>query len=275
MKRILVILTTIVILISCSALPKYYRKMSTSYATSRGKTYFPLDSTYQLYVRAICREKVSPNFYKSNDPNLVASIERCNCEDMPAGVAAERMEVQYLLYSAQRQYIFYITTIPSYRFIYHGEPVGLYDMPLYRVDHFMNVNDFNTFFIGDINQDTIIFAGSKKKWEFQRSTDGKAITITKVGGNIVEESYAFPIRFYRQEHWIMGIDTSFSDTALSRDHMVKVKGPGVYFTTRAMGPRTRSPLPVFEFEKPFDTVNNYQWLYFMPFRFKTKEVTFK
>jgi hypothetical protein len=259
--------------ISCNTINnlkrKYFTNIIPNEKTIQSMVYMPLDSSYHLYIRSICRPKPGSNFYTSRNPDDPASVIRCNCEEVPADIPKEKMELQYLLYSASKRSVFYITTIPSY--LFKKEKKGIYDMPLYNIDSFLNVKGFNTFFLCRVYDNKIEFPDNTKSWEYDISPNGNYITINTVDTNIVDHSLAFPIRFYKRDSWSMGFNDNFRDSTLATPATHMIKERGLYFSTIKVG-SNKPPFPFFAFKTAFahKKESDYYWLYFRPVRLKQK-----
>ncbi|WP_160718062.1 hypothetical protein [Chitinophaga solisilvae] len=266
--------------LSCSMAKRKYLSFAGYKRVGTLDTQFlPLDKDFQLYVRQICRVRPVPNFYTSRDPNHAAPAERCNCDDKPAGSNMEKMEVAYLLYSPTLRKVLYITTIPTYTLKNGDERRGLYDMPIYRADSFVNVANFNTFFAGEIKGNQFIFIQKKDtlRWTFTTTDNNRIITLSDISrdNGKQEESYgldcslALPVSFYKRNSWTMGFGFNFRSDTIDREHITFMKHQGIWFGREKNG-NEDSFFPLFEFEANVDYRKKYPWVYFGAFRMQSR-----
>ncbi|TWV95121.1 hypothetical protein [Chitinophaga pinensis] len=190
------------------------------------------------------------------------------------------MEIAYLLYSEREKKAFYITQVPNYDMDLSGTRTGVYDMPLYRIDNFLNVSHFNTFFCLTVSEDSLNFNAGRKKgsWLFKKSADGNSVTITDVNftkgrkerNYPVNPSLAFPIVFYKRDNWSIGYSNDFKQQTLTAGHVTYLHRRGVYFSTSKLGYTVKPDFPLFEFERDLAVgENRYRWIYFRSARLKS------
>lgn len=273
MKNCLLIILLLLLGACTSTKSKYFTYVSQEFVNDRHPIFLPLDDSYDLYVRQVCRPRPVNNFYASRDPNDGSPVVRYNCDEAPPCIDKEKIEISYLLYSATKNIVVYLSTIPTYPKL-NGELTGLYDMPLYKVDNFINIWNLNTFLVGEIRKDKFQFIkkNMQKEWTFLMSPCHQFITITNINNikDPVDSSVAFPIRFYRRKSWSMGIDSLFSDTTIvNNKHVVFLKNRGIYFSQGKKANRISPPFPLFEFERAVNPEQTKHWLYFMPFRMQS------
>jgi hypothetical protein len=131
MKQICFISLCLLLLCSCS---KVYYWFDPPPAYSQRLQKIPFDSTYQLFVRTVCRLTA-----------VNRTHELCNCQDPRFGVIPKtKAEVEYLFLSQRHGKAIYITTLP-----YIDTPH--YELSLHQQDNNVVLSDLNRIQIGNYN----------------------------------------------------------------------------------------------------------------------------
>lgn len=181
---------------------------------------FVLDNTYDLYIRQVCRKKFNGDFYDSGNPKNVAAVTRCNCEELPTDQTPERMEIEYVFYSAAHKSFIFISTIPPYIDNASGTRVNTYDMPLYNKHiNYANINYFNHFQFGTVSGSIIKFHPKSKddadEYTIEFSSDRNVLTYESVfikndkrPRSNPSTIFSFPVKFYKQATWDIGKDSN-------------------------------------------------------------------
>lgn len=246
-----------------------------------------LDTTFQLYIRQICRKRPSTGYYESHDPDLPADVKRCNCEESQ-DVNPEKLEIQYLFYSEAKKQFVYITTIPP-----HVEKIldptdqafkkfNTYDEPLFTIENFANINYFNTFFLGrSHNQQLLMTPVDEEEYPYQidftQSVDKKMLTFDKfhfsknnVGNPNLD--LGTKVRFYRKDHWLIGLNDLPSERSLDT---VKnnnfLENRTIYLLSHSSDPKHQPTDILFYFQQPYLVKDGktWHWLHFEDFRIKS------
>lgn len=225
---------------------KYFKTPSPTYVTEihndqnlRIDT-INLDATYNLYVRQICRLAPPTNFYTLANPKISSAVDMCNCEDLKVERnKMERLEIEYLIYSSSRGNVIYITTIPPQMVKQGRDFISLYDQPLFDLDSLANINYFNTFFFGKVEQDTIKIKNSavdSSEWKMSISANQESIVFDHLNYRSTKDVYStnpaddlsLPIKFYRKRNWEMILNDRVEDTEIVDDHNNRLEEKVIY-----------------------------------------------
>ncbi|GAA4379671.1 hypothetical protein [Hymenobacter koreensis] len=273
MKQVLIVLMA-VLLASCGIARrlknKYYTMITPKLAAellSQPGTVVDsvvLDQTFSLYVRQVCRPRPPAGYYASGRPDQPASVERCDCDDPTRPGELEKLEIQYLLVSAQRNRFVYLTTVPAD--VSQGSL--RYDRPLFRVDNFVNLGSVNTFFIGRVSGGELQFnrLGGKprpgvypgpERWLFSLAPGGSVLTLDALAQegpgygkySIPGRVLALAPRFFRKDAWRIGASLRFWAPTLEQANVSYLRNNVLYWV-RATNEKVPDEL-IARFTQPF------------------------
>jgi hypothetical protein len=245
-----------------------------------------IDSSYQLYVRSICRPtKPAQRFYTGGSPNAAAAVGRCDCAELAVPLAGEQLEIQYLLLSRQQGKLIYITGLPPY--LVNGE--SHFDRPLSRLEEFANLQEMNTFFFGELQPGSspsafrvILWHKAAKisplgatlgqeEWLFTVDPSGEWLTLDRVEqqqvGSIVASQPAAvfprPLRFHRPNTpWTLGLSQEFTASSLGTAHISELMPREFYIVHDG----DEIEQVAFRFQQPFQPRGSSQQMVGLYFR---------
>jgi hypothetical protein len=116
-----------------------------------------LDNSYEFYLREIYRDSTGQTFMLKKEPAKNSKL----------------IEMEYLLYSKDQAKLIYISTVPDKYQKYYSN-WRLKDTTL------INAYDFNTFHVGKISKEGIVFHDIKENrtsiiWEIEKASDSLRI----------------------------------------------------------------------------------------------------
>jgi len=240
-----------------------------------------LDQSFRLYVRQVCRKRPPAGYYTSHDPGLPAPLSRCNCEEATEP-DPEKLEIQYVFYSAQKKQFVYVTTIPPYVDRLASGWRNTYDEPLFTIENFANINYFNTFFFGRIGNGYLDMTAVSGEYPYRidhsLSTDGRVLSFdklyfhqNKMPSGAPANDLGTAVKFYRKDDWQIGLDDRPDIRYLSAQYNNFLENRTIYLLSASNDPRHQPKDVLFYFKEDYsgEPGQSWHWLHFENFRIKS------
>ncbi|KAB1231219.1 hypothetical protein [Chryseobacterium viscerum] len=228
-------------------------------------------SDFTAFIRYVNRDYPSKCFYGTNNPNRFSEVNT-NSELNPNPEKSEKLEQQYVLIAkvknakGQKKVIF-ISTIQPFK---SGKKLS-YDYPVFDKDEYININFFNFFKLGylDENKSVITFYKDcchKDYWHFKWKEDG-SIHIrglefdykTRFGEAnkfyCLNQKTWMPIEYHPLNNFKFMINSDLESSPEGECSTEIEEENKIYFDEI-------NKRMYFHFNTYFDYGNKYKWLYF-------------
>lgn len=228
-------------------------------------------SNFRVYTRQVSRYYTKKSFYGTNNPNRYSEVKTNDVLYLDP-VKYEKLEQQYLFIdtvkndNGERKVIF-ISTIQPYK----SKKRLNYDYPLFDKEEYININFFNFFKLGylDEHQSVITFYKDcchKSYWHFKRKEDGsiqmQSIEFdeeTRFGSAnkefFLDKKTSMPIEYKPLQNFKLIINSDLISPPEGKCSTDIAKENKIYFDEI-------NKRMYFHFNTYFDYENKYKWLYF-------------